>query len=40
MAEVIHPFTVEQVIRAGIPIRIKNIMNPRGAGTIILPDSL
>jgi aspartate kinase len=39
-SEVIHPFTVEQVIHAGIPIRIKNIMNPRGAGTIILPDSL
>lgn len=38
-SEVIHPFTMEQVIRARIPIRIKNVMNPRGAGTIIYPDA-
>jgi aspartate kinase len=38
-SEVIHPFTMEQVIRARIPIRIKNVMNPRGQGTIIFPDS-
>ena len=38
-SEVIHPFTMEQVIRARIPIRIKNVMNPRGNGTIIFPDS-
>ena len=31
---------MEQVIRARIPIRIKNVMNPRGAGTIIFPDSI
>jgi aspartate kinase len=37
-SEVIHPFTMEQVIRARIPIRIKNVMNPRGKGTIIFPD--
>ncbi|KAG0326232.1 Aspartokinase [Dissophora globulifera] len=37
-SEVIHPFTMEQVIRAHIPIRIKNVMNPPGAGTIIFPD--
>jgi len=37
-SEVIHPFTMEQVIRARIPIRIKNVMNPRGDGTIIFPD--
>ncbi|MCJ1310196.1 Aspartokinase [Agyrium rufum] len=37
-SEVIHPFTMEQVIRARIPIRIKNVMNPRGAGTVISPD--
>jgi aspartate kinase len=30
---------MEQVIRARIPIRIKNVMNPRGSGTIIYPDS-
>jgi aspartate kinase len=28
------------VIRARIPIRIKNVMNPRNAGTIIFPDNL
>ncbi|EUC44105.1 hypothetical protein COCMIDRAFT_38000 [Bipolaris oryzae ATCC 44560] len=39
-SEVIHPFTMEQVIRARIPIRIKNVMNPRNAGTIIFPDNL
>ena len=38
-SEVIHPFTMEQVIRARIPIRIKNVMNPRRDGTIIFPDS-
>ena len=38
-SEVIHPFTMEQVMRAHIPIRIKNVMNPRGAGTIIIPDA-
>jgi aspartate kinase len=37
-SEVIHPFTMEQVIRARIPIRIKNVMNPRGTGTVIYPD--
>ncbi|KAF5013184.1 hypothetical protein F66182_15206 [Fusarium sp. NRRL 66182] len=30
---------MEQVIRARIPIRIKNVMNPKGNGTIIFPDS-
>ena len=37
-SEVIHPFTMEQVIRARIPIRIKNVINPRGEGTMIFPD--
>ncbi|KAK6909323.1 hypothetical protein I203_103340 [Kwoniella mangroviensis CBS 8507] len=37
-SEVIHPFTMEQVIRARIPIRIKNVENPSGGGTIIYPD--
>ncbi|KAF9436503.1 Aspartokinase [Entomortierella beljakovae] len=37
-SEVIHPFTMEQVIRAQIPIRIKNVMNPMGTGTVIFPD--
>lgn len=39
-SEVIHPSTMDQVIRARIPIRIKNVMNPRGGGTIIYPDSV
>lgn len=39
-SEVIHPFTMEQVIRARIPIRIKNVNNPRGSGTVIAPDTL
>lgn len=38
-SEVIHPFTMEQVIRAKIPIRIKNVENPQGGGTIIYPDT-
>ena len=38
-SEVIHPFTMEQVIRARVQIRIKNVMNPKGNGTIIFPDS-
>lgn len=37
-SEVIHPFTMDQVIRASIPIRIKNVMNPRNNGTVIFPD--
>ena len=39
-SEVIHPFTMEQVIRARIPIRITNVTNPRGTGTVIRPDNL
>lgn len=34
-SEVIHPFTMQQVIQAKIPIRIKNVTNPRGSGTLI-----
>ncbi|KAF9121977.1 Aspartokinase [Mortierella sp. 14UC] len=37
-SEVIHPFTMEQVVRARIPIRIKNVMKPNGAGTVIFPE--
>ncbi|SAM01673.1 hypothetical protein [Absidia glauca] len=36
-SEVIHPFTMEQVIRSHIPIRIKNVQNPSGAGTVVFP---
>ncbi|KAG8854213.1 mRNA cleavage and polyadenylation factor subunit [Tulasnella sp. 330] len=37
-SEVIHPFTMEQVIRRKIPIRIKNVENPEGGGTVIHPN--
>ncbi|KAG9025248.1 Aspartokinase [Tulasnella sp. UAMH 9824] len=36
-SEVIHPFTMEQAIRKKIPIRIKNVENPQGSGTVIHP---
>jgi aspartate kinase len=36
----VHPFVCEQVIRARIPIRIKNVENPMGKGTIIFPDQI
>lgn len=39
-SEVIHPFTMEQVIKAKIPIRIKNVDNPNGNGTIIYADNI
>ncbi|KIY61670.1 aspartate kinase [Cylindrobasidium torrendii FP15055 ss-10] len=37
-SEVVHPFTMEQVIRKKIPIRIKNVENPKGLGTVIFPE--
>lgn len=39
-SEVIHHLTMDQVIHATppIPIRIKNVKNPRGKGTIVVPD--
>jgi len=37
-SEVVHPFAMEQVIRKRIPIRIKNVENPKGGGTVIYPD--
>ncbi|KAH9974679.1 aspartate kinase [Lactifluus volemus] len=38
-SEVVHPFTMEQVIRKKIPICIKNVKNPHGRGTVIDPDA-
>jgi len=32
--------TMEQVIRARIPIRVRNVLNPRNSGTVIVPDPL
>jgi len=37
-SEVIHPFTMEQAVRSKIPIRIKNVENPLGGGTVIHPN--
>ncbi|ROW15546.1 hypothetical protein VPNG_02338 [Cytospora leucostoma] len=39
-SEVIHHLTMDQVIKADppIPVRIKNVKNPRGEGTLVLPD--
>lgn len=37
-AEVLHPFTIEQAMDHGVPIRIKNILDPEGQGTMIFPD--
>lgn len=36
-SEVIHPFTMEQAIKKAVPIRIKNVENPEGGGTVIFP---
>ena len=36
-SEVLHPFTMERVVAAEVPIRIKNTFNPDGPGTVILP---
>lgn len=37
-SEVIHPFTMEQVTNANIPVRIKNTFEPDLPGTIIKPE--
>ncbi|KAI2615903.1 aspartate kinase [Hypoxylon sp. NC1633] len=39
-SEVIHHLTMDQVIKADppIPIRIKNVNNPRGNGTVVVPN--
>ena len=41
-SEVIHHLTMDQVIFAQppIPIRIKNVNNPRGTGTVVIPDPI
>lgn len=41
-SEVIHHLTMDQVVKAipPIPIRIKNVNNARGEGTIVKPDPL
>ncbi len=36
-AEVLHPFTIEQVVQNNIPVRIKNILAPKSHRTVIDP---
>ncbi|KAF9873373.1 aspartate kinase [Colletotrichum karsti] len=36
-SEVIHPLTMDQIRCANIPLRLKNVFNPSGPGTIIFP---
>ncbi|KAH8891108.1 aspartate kinase [Thozetella sp. PMI_491] len=36
-SEVIHPLTMDQIKCANIPLRLKNVSNPEGPGTIIYP---
>ncbi|KAH6664680.1 aspartate kinase [Halenospora varia] len=36
-SEVIHPLTMGQIRNANVPLRIKNVKNPEGSGTIIYP---
>ncbi|KAK2060011.1 aspartate kinase [Colletotrichum caudatum] len=34
---VVHPVAMDQIRRAGIPLRLKNVSNPTGAGTVVYP---
>ncbi|KAK2049516.1 aspartate kinase [Colletotrichum somersetense] len=36
-SEVFHPMTIDQVRRSGIPLRLKNVFNPTGPGTVVYP---
>ncbi|RTE85158.1 hypothetical protein BHE90_000199 [Fusarium euwallaceae] len=36
-SEVIHPLTMDQIRHANIPLRLKNVFNPSGSGTVIYP---
>ncbi|WP_224367989.1 aspartate kinase [Hyalangium versicolor] len=36
-SEVLHPFTMERVVSANVPIRIKNSFHPDAPGTVIAP---
>jgi aspartate kinase len=38
-SEVLHPFTMERVVAAAVPIRIKNTFHPEREGTVIAPYS-
>ncbi|KAK1590399.1 aspartate kinase [Colletotrichum navitas] len=36
-SEVIHPLTMDQIRCASIPLRLKNVLNPAGTGTVVYP---
>ncbi|WDK22697.1 aspartate kinase [Colletotrichum graminicola] len=36
-SEVIHPLTMDQIRCAGIPLRLKNVFDPAGTGTVVYP---
>ncbi|KAL9050197.1 MAG: hypothetical protein Q9206_005186 [Seirophora lacunosa] len=38
-SEIIHFLAMGQAVRSRIPIRVKNVMNPSGVGTLIRPES-
>lgn len=38
-SEVIHPFTMEQVTKVGVPVRIKNTFDPKVPGTLVDPSA-
>ena len=38
-SEVVHPLAMEQVMRARISIRVKNVTTPSGCGTVVYADS-
>lgn len=39
-SEVLHPYTMEQIVRHRIPIRIKNTTKPSAHGTVVVLDSV
>ncbi len=39
-AKILHPRTLRPAMRAGIPVRVMNTMNPKSPGTIIQQDSI
>ncbi|KAJ9401984.1 hypothetical protein DTO282F9_1274 [Paecilomyces variotii] len=38
-SEVIHPLTMEQLHKSEIVLRLKNVLNPSGSGTVIYPST-
>ncbi|KAK4695887.1 aspartate kinase, partial [Lecanoromycetidae sp. Uapishka_2] len=39
-SEVLHPYTMERIVRQRIPIRIKNTTKPSASGTVVVPDPI